>query len=211
MQNTDWSFWGDGADLWIHSRLERIKKLLALFLSLGLTAIGVYGLGKFVFPDGAWGIISGLASLLAALSLFCADLYFKGEKAGNTLKATADRLQAAAENSAERIKAVKTLTQARDDLQDIATFGQQHTPRAGPQVDLHTAMVEFVARLKMDVKKCIEECDRRTAGVPGMSLGTEQLDDLMMPHQVIEYVRRKLGLIDEFLGTLKQSAFSAHS
>jgi hypothetical protein len=207
MQNTEWSFWRNEAKLSVSDPETRMKAIL-----------GVGGAATAMFLAGLFGDAIKLndASRAAALCigavLFPAyltiEMFYKGNKHGKILKESADRLTAASENSAERIKASKALTQAKDDLRAVAEWARTAAPVSGRQDELHKQIAAFIAIFKKHVKDCIEESDRRTGGVSGMTLDTERLDDLIDPQAIMEYIRRKTNLIDTFLSTLSQAAYA---
>jgi hypothetical protein len=185
------AFWRDDVDLWVHSRQERIKKLLSVLFYLGLTGIGVYGLGKTAFPDGAWGIISGLASLVTALSLFCADLYFKGGKAGAELKGKLNDLASADPAIQEdRINAIQDAVMR---LQSILAEDSAHFPRGGSNLTLPQQQAEAISRLKNDVRECLTRCNEQTDGFFHRTLSFDPIEPLSDHTALVRAVQHTIG------------------
>jgi hypothetical protein len=199
MPDTKWSFWKDEAKLSILDTEQHLK--FAVWVLGGiLTFILPFAIGESVFKwDPSRSLVVSVCTIAVVWpGAIAIDMGIKGAKAGLSLKESADSLRVTAENGAERFKAAKALTQVKTDLQAIVRFGDQHVV-VSQGGDLHKAMAEFVDRLKGDVRGRIEECDRRTSGIPGMSLDTEGLDGLIDSHAICEYTRRKIKLIDTFL------------
>jgi len=81
------TFWRDDVNLWIHRPAVRIAVLLSVLGSLIVIAIGVYWLGKSLVPELTTYLISSCVSVLTALGVFAAELYYEGGKAALKLKA----------------------------------------------------------------------------------------------------------------------------
>lgn len=101
-----------------------------------------------------------------------------------------------------RLKAVKALTRAKQGLWSIVQCDYPQRPRGGPQNEHKREMEDFVRKMKRKASDILLICDRETAGIPEAQLGADGLDALDNCEQVVDYVKRKIEMIDSNLKIL---------
>jgi hypothetical protein len=197
-----WSFWRDEAKLSLLDPEARVKVLFGVLA--GLVIAGISGLiGAKIGLDT---LQSSLLSIFVGLILFPAtlavDMFYKGRRAGNKLKDERDAAVSLQESTADRRSIARALETARQALQYLVMCDIPGQKKVSTQLDLQSARHAFVQEVKRKTNHIITVCDRDTAGMPGISLGTDGLDGIDESSRLSDYITSKIETIEALARTI---------
>jgi hypothetical protein len=100
-----------------------------------------------------------------------------------------------------RLKTAQELIRTKQDLAAISRSAHDAGRKGGPNREVQEARAASLVTLTEQCRNRVRKCDEPTAEI-GVPLGTEGIDSITNHAQLVEYIERKIEMIDAILKTL---------